>query len=136
MSYAAQHAAIRERFNDQWADRTPVAWPNVDFTPPNNAAWCRLSINDGDSEHRSMGGDTNIHRHFGTVFVMCFAPVAGGDAASLSNADFACGIFRGWEHTSSGVYFRRPPFVRSLGIDGEKWYQVNVSARFERDTFY
>lgn len=135
MTYDAQHAAIRARLNTQWAGATPIAWPNVDFTPPNNAPWIRLSIQDADAAQVSMGGDTNIHRHKGLVYVMVFVPLSSGDGVALAYADTACGIFRGWQDPSSGVYFRQAPRVVTVGADSDKWYHVNVLAPFERDSF-
>ena len=136
MTYAAQHNALRARFNTEWAGATPIAWPNARFVPTNDAAWVRFAVKDGDVNTASIGGDTNIHRHLGLLYVMVFTPLSSGDAAALTLADTAAAIFRGWQDPSSGVYFRSPPKATLIGVDEDTWYHANMIAPFERDSFF
>lgn len=134
MSYESQHNAIRARFAAQWGSTTPVAWPNVDFTPPDNTAWVRLNVADADTRQASFGDPgNNVHRHTGLVTVMIFTPLGQGDKEALELADQAAAIFRGWQDSSSGVLFRSPPFVRQIGSE-KKWFHLNLLCPFQRDS--
>lgn len=136
MSFEAQHNAIRARFAAQWGTTTPVAWPNVKFTPGNELAWVRFTVADASGRQASMGQpDENLHRYTGLVTVQIFTKLGTGDERALELADLATGIFRGWRDASSGVRFRQAPYVRTVPGPQEKWHQLNVLAPFERDSF-
>lgn len=133
MTWESQHNALRDRFDTQWANTTPIAWPNVTFDPPDAAAWVRFVATDATARTASFGDPgNNVHRHTGLLTLMIFVPVNTGDKEALELADQASAIFRGWQDAASGLRFRQPPFVRQVGPD-RKWYQVNVLCPFERD---
>lgn len=70
MSYADEGAAIRQHFADGWDGRTPVAWPNVDFEPPEDGSpWVRLTILGADAVQAEFGLDDRRFRHTGIVIV-------------------------------------------------------------------
>lgn len=135
MTLAAAHAAIRQRFETQWAARTPAQYPSVTFDAPDNEAWVRLNIDDAATEWASFGvPDGNTERHFGQVTVQIFVLSGEGEGEALELADVVKGIFRNWSDVSSGLRFLVPPYARQVGVDG-KWYQINVVAPYQFDDF-
>lgn len=137
VDFATQHKAIRERFDDQWADTLASVHNNVDFTPDKTATqngYVRVTIADAAAIWASMGAPgSNVQRNAGLVTLSVFTPSGNGDALALAYADQLAAIFRSWSHSASGVRFRVPPYVRQIGKNG-KWYQLNVLAPFERDS--
>jgi len=135
MTYEAAHSALRARFETQWASATDIAWPNVEFTPPDDDDWVRFVISDTGAFQASMGDPgNNIHRHTGVVTIMIFTRLGLGDEAGLEYADLATAIFRGWEDAATGLRFREPPFVRQVPGQAHKWYHINVLCPYERDS--
>jgi len=136
MTYEAAHNAIRARFNTQYSAPTRVAWPNAEFTPPTDdtTVWVRFTILDGASRQASAGAAANMHRHPGLVVVNIFAPLNRGDKAALETVDEVSAIFRNWQDASNRIRFFSPE-VERVGPE-EKWYQINVSFMFERDTAF
>lgn len=131
MSYAEAHNEIREHLFMSWADATPIAWPNVNFTPPNpQSSWIRLSISDGDSNQMELGSNPATIRYAGIIYVQIFTRLDIGDAVALQLADTVKQIFNNW----CGVSVRcRAAKIKVIGNDGNGWYQVNVVVPFYRD---
>lgn len=135
MSYAAAHAAIRERFEDQWGSTTPAQMPNVKFDKPDDEAWVRLTIEQTGSRWGSFGDpDNNVERNVGQVTVQIFTLVGEGEGDAIEFADQVRAIFRSWSDPTSGVRFLVPPYARQIG-SGKKWYQINVVAPFQFDDY-
>lgn len=131
MSTLIENNELRTRFNTVWASRTPVAWPNIPFTPPSpQSEWCRFSIVEGESRQTTFGATTNNFRTPGTLFVQLFDKPGAGDADILQRADEVAGIFRNWCGTNVRC---RVPTIRAIGDTSDGWYQVNVSVPFVRD---
>lgn len=134
MSYESEHNELRSRFNDQWGDTTPVAWPDVTFNPENlTVPWVRFSIQDGNSKQLTIGADNNPHRCFGQVSIQIFIPLGQGDATALQLADAAAGIFRNWRGTNIVC---RQPLSGAGGPDGQGWYMLPVTIPFHRDELF
>lgn len=134
MTYAVAHAAIRLRFETQWAAATPAQYPNVKFTKPDEP-WVRVTIADARSDWASMGDPgNNVERNLGQVTVQIFVKSGDGEGIGLGLTDQVKAIFRSWSDASSGVRFVVPPYARQVGADG-KWYQINVVAPFRFDDF-
>jgi hypothetical protein len=92
MGYAAERQAIEQRFIAAWTE-TPIAWGNVDFTPPDGAAWVRLHIENGDSYQASLGSPVLV-RHPGLIQIAIFVPAGTGEGQAASLADQASVVFR------------------------------------------
>lgn len=133
MSFAATASTIRQRFASEFAivrPSVPVAYPNRQFTPPDNAEWVRLSIVEGASALAALGGaGGNLYRDSGVVVAQIFVPAAAGDGLAYGIADEIAAIFRAT--VVSGVRFRTPS-TAPVGPDGP-WYQRNVSVPFSAD---
>ena len=131
--YASELQAIESRFATEWNDRTPVAYHNVPFVPPENppAPWVRLTVLSGQSSQASMG-DTALFRHSGVIDVTVFVPAGTASKGARELVDAVAEIFR--RKQFSGITCRAPGFG-DVGVrDG--WYQINVSFPFHRDAIF
>ena len=138
MSYDTEADAIRARFNTSWGATTPIAWPNVNFTPPAGEPWVRLTIRSDEAFSASLPAPTIRHRHTGMVVVQVFTPDNEGDAEARTLADQVCAIFR--DVTAGGITYRgvdgSSPYVTEVGPDGSGWYQLNVWVPYYRDSLF
>lgn len=138
MTYQAEAAAIRTRFSTEWDDTTPIAWPNVNFTPPNPpSAWVRFTILPATASQSEIGANP-LYRHTGFVVIQVFTPDNAGPGEAEQLAEQACGIFRGV--TAGGIRYQGPrneaPVVQTIGNDGNGWYQVNARISYTRDSTF
>lgn len=134
MSYATEGTAIRSRFNTAWGATTPIAWPNVNFTPPSGEPWVRFSVKTSDADEIGMNsGGTRRYRHEGMVAIQVFTPSNEGPGEALTLAEQVCAIFRGV--VADGIRYGAP-YVTEAGIDSAGWYQVNAWCPFYRDSLY
>lgn len=131
--YKTEFEAIARMFNDGWGE-TPIAWENMDFTPPSPpAAYVQFSVLNGDANQATIGAPgSNIFRHVGMVSINVFTPESTGKAESLRLADMAAAIFRG--RTDDGLRFKAPK-ATPLGVQ-DHYFQVNISVPFARDSFF
>lgn len=132
MSYASEAAAIRTRFNTEWASATPIAWPNVTFTPPSGEPWVRLSILPAGADQTTMGNvGSATFWYDGTVNVQVFTPANEGDGEARTLAEQVCAIFRSVE--AGGIIYDTP-YTTPIGNDGSGWFGINVWAPYRRET--
>jgi hypothetical protein len=108
-----------------------ISWPNTQFKVP-NTSWVEFGIVDGTATQISTGATTNNFRHAGVVTVACYTPTGAGDLAALQLSDGVCDIFRAWQ--SGGITFRAPNINVVGQTQTKKFYQVNVSIPFQRDS--
>ena len=131
MSEQTANNELRTRFDTVWANRTPVAWPNVTFTPPSpQASWCRFSITNGEAQQTTIGSTTNNHRFTGVIYIQVFTATNAGDSVALQRADEAAAIFRNWCGTNIRC---REATIKTIGANADGWYQINVSIPYRRD---
>lgn len=111
--------------------KTPIAWPNVNFTPP-SGAWVRFNVLDGEGAWRSIGSPgSNIAGYVGVVVVQVFVPLLSGESTARDLADSAAEIFQG--QVIGGIRFS-PATVQILNTSlADGWHQINVSIPFRRD---
>lgn len=111
--------------------KTPIAWPNVNFTPP-SGAWVRFNVLDGEGSWRSIGSPgSNIAGYVGVVVIQIFVPLLSGESTARDYADSAAEIFQG--QVISGIRFS-PATVQILNTSlADGWHQINVSIPFRRD---
>lgn len=132
MNYQTLGNTIRSRFKTQIADARSLStqYDNQDYTKPNNAMWCRLSILTGDSFQASFGGAGGKRfRTPGTMIAQIFCPIGLGDKAALQMADYIVTAFRAV--TDTNVVFKTPS-VQRIGRTESEW-QINVSCPFYVD---
>lgn len=123
-------SAILSRFQTQWADRTPVAYPNVDFTPPDDEPWVRLDIVWGEASPATMGA-TRRNTLPGVIFINVFH--APGEARGAAHAliDAARDIFNRVEF--SGVRCDVPSGPEPVRGGDKQWDQVVTRVAFTVD---
>jgi len=107
----------------------PIAYRGVELDPPDDASWCRLSIQhtDGDQETLAAAGGREFQDN-GFVFVQIFVPKgSGADQILAQLIDVAKGAFRGVTTTSGVVFWE----VGHRDLSDEPQYiRANVSAQF------
>ena len=138
-NYCEEHEALAAQFEANWHPvspstgyLTPIAWENVDFTPPDPIAnWVEFSIVTGESMQASFGAPgQNNFRHHSVISINIYVPAGAGKLAALALADKAAAIFR--VQRADGILFRAPT-VTTLG-EGGGYYRANVSVPFRRDS--
>ncbi len=119
------HNVIRTQFKELVADvlGIQVQYDNVALEPPDNEAWVRLTILDGDSTRSSYG----TYKTTGVVDISVFIPLGEGDQEAFSIADRIVNAFL--PATVQGVQFRVPS-ASSIGRSGRFW-QVSVTCPFQ-----
>lgn len=131
--YQGEFEALAGVFETGWANQTPIAWENLDFSPPDPmSSWVRFSVLSGEAFYASIGAPgNNVIRHPGLIVVQVFVPLNAGALLTLDLADDAAGIFR--DYRSGGVRCS-PPWVTTIRPSArDGWHQVNVNIPFVRD---
>lgn len=144
MSFELERLAIGTEFETLWVSggkaRTPIAWENKQFTPPNKAAYVRLTVRNSEGLRLTFGDLDGVadYRYPGIVFVQVFVPEDTGDKDARKLADAAAAIFRSKTLnmmdgvTLKGVIRMRTPRVDVIGArDG--YFQMNVMIPYVRD---
>jgi hypothetical protein len=132
MTFEQLANTIRSRFKTQVADTQslPTQYDNHSFDNPDNAQWCRLTINFGESFQASNGGTgANRFRTPGVMTAQLFTPTGKGDKDILALADVIKTAFRCV--TDSGVVFKTPS-IKRVGRVKKEW-QINVNCPFYAD---
>jgi hypothetical protein len=130
MNFKQAEAAVRGYFNTNWNGTTHIAWPDVDFIPPNET-WVRFSMKNNVGFQASIGSPSNnLHRREGVVYIQIFQKEGQGSTDARSKADIAADIFM--DNALDGVHFHNIN-ARDIGADGSGWYQWTVSAEFQYD---
>lgn len=130
MSYEAALKAILSYFETEWAEETPVCWPNDPFNIPSEASWVRITVLNANSRPASLGGTTKMYRHNGIVAIQIFCEPGQGNAEIESLVDTITAIFRG--KSVSGCKFGG--FERQdHGHNEHGWVQTNINFPFYRD---
>ncbi|TGE04629.1 phage tail terminator-like protein [Hymenobacter fodinae] len=133
MSYEAAAAAINAHFANEWNERTPVAYDDVEFTTPNDVPWVRLTVQHSMGYQASVGSPgSNQFRREGLVTVQILTPFGNGKIKSMQLADQVTAIFQRLGRVE-GISFRDVR-LNEVGNASTGWYHVNVKAEFEYDT--
>lgn len=132
MSWPAIANAIRSRFKAQIADVLPLTtqYDNQNLDNPDNAIWCRLTINSGETLQKSIGSPSaNRERTPGVMTAQLFGPVGNGDGELREKAENIRVAFR--NVTDTGVSFGNPK-IKEIKRVGNEW-QINVNCPFYAD---
>lgn len=120
--------AILSYFITQWGSTCPVAYDNIEFTPPDNAKWIRLSVRNNDTNNLSIGvkGNRRFER-YGFIFFQVFIPGDSGtyDGDQLCNA--IVDLFEG--EKIQNIYFPKGTYTEYGKED--VWFQYNGSISWE-----
>jgi hypothetical protein len=132
---AAAQKAIYVRFETQWGDRCPVAYPNAPFTPPTDpkAPWASLVILWGDAFPQTQGvaGEgRGRNSSVGIVQIDLYVPKDEARERLMANADAARDIFNRADF--NGVRCDAPSAPKPVAGDDE-WDRLIVSVPFSVD---
>ena len=125
MSFASERTNIEGRFNTNWTTTT-IAWGNTDFDMPNNAAWVRFNILNGNTSYRAING---LKRHTGIINIQIFGPINSGTHTIREYSDTIAAIFDG---QSFNDVVCDVASIQTIGTD-DKFHQVNVNIPYWRD---
>jgi hypothetical protein len=120
------HLAIIARIDAQWGTTTDIAWPNVDFSPPDDEQWLKVDILWGDAFLETMEA-TASNRIYGVVQFSLFGPQGEGYGAMMTNIDTLRDILNRW--SGSGVSFGATSGPAEL--DDEQYAGLMVSTPFD-----
>tara|TARA_Y100001960_G_C14649059_1_gene814849 strand:+ start:54 stop:455 length:402 start_codon:yes stop_codon:yes gene_type:complete len=130
MNFTQAENAVQSHFYTEWGDKTPVAWPDIDFDPPDET-WVRFTMRNNDAYQASIGNPgSNYHRRIGLVTIQVFQPQGQAGQDARVKADLAADIFIA--NGLSGITFKNVN-ARAIGHDGNGYYQINVTAEFQYD---
>ena len=126
MSFEALRDSIEARFDTNWAT-TPVAYENVDFTPP-DGPWVRLTIIIGQGQTAGIDGTNPTVRDTGLISIQLFVPAGTGTKLADGYIDSLVAIY---EHTRFDGILAYTASPVPLGVtDG--WHQTNITIPFRR----
>lgn len=132
MNFLEAEAEIRDFFNTAWAGATQIAWPDVEFSIPNDQTWLRFNCQENDGEQVSVGSPgANRFRQYGFVTIQVFQPIGQASKDARTKASNALDIFKG-AITDNGIHFENV-YGRQVGNEGNGFYQINVIASFYYD---
>ena len=136
--FADSERAIQSRVVTEWADATPVKWPNVDFAQPKGTPWIAVHIQDAGAVKGAIGSGTgSLERYAGVLICQVFAPEDTGTAIAKGLADDFAALFKDIQISSgsSGTITFDLPSFREIGTVESGLYQINVNCPFRRDRF-
>jgi len=127
---------VRTAFGTHWTtageDLSIVAWDNLDFDPANLDAYLILGLAHSSGSLASLGAGTSVQVRrvailAGQLFVRHNTGQARADALAEILLDFV-------ESTHiTGIRFRDQSMIEAGRI--QQWFQVNVNAQVEYDSF-
>ena len=113
----------------------PIAWPNVNFTPPDaNTGYIRAQLFPATAEQTTLGTDGQ-NRHTGIFQVDVIWPENQGLTAPTEKAGAIADHFkRGTLLTTDSIALRidQPPLVRGIIVDGGT-IQIPIDVRYTVD---
>lgn len=132
MNFSEAEAEIRKFFDTTWSNATEIAYPDLEFTPPDDKTWVRFDVRENAGNQVSIGSPSaNRFRHFGIVTVQIFQPLGQGSKDARAKTVLAINAFQG-QTTANGAVFSEVT-GRQIGNDGNGFYQINVLASFYYD---
>lgn len=149
-TYNEENDALSGLFREKWildpeepvsGELTPIAWPGMDFERPKDAEgrlldYVAFFIINGESQQIGFGSPgSNLRRHNGIVIVKIFAGhgIGTAEGRALQLGDRFCAVFPSNQNLS-GVIFQSP-YIRKIGENADKVYQVNGFCPFTRDNY-
>lgn len=112
--------AIADRVASTWATATPIAYPNVVFTPPNDSSWAQYHILKGQPIEGELLG---VSIRIGTIMFDVNVPIGNGTRVLELLADRAEAMFR--YQDLNGVQCEEP-YTETLGEVGGYYRAVTI----------
>lgn len=111
----------------------PIAWDNVPFQPPADAAYVAIRIEPAETTIASLGGTLSRWRSKGAVVVDVYTPHGEDTRLAFAIAGDVVEIWRATTLESGKLAFRRMD-IRRVGINEQQnQYQLTVAAEFYFD---
>ena len=132
-TYNDVRAAIEGRIAAEMAlsPSYSVAYPNVPFTPPNNAPWLQVFLLFGDNNYATLiGPNPGFNAQNGVLTVNVFTPVGVGAAANYTIAERIKDLFD--RQTVSGIIFDAAsgPNVINPSAPEAAYFQTQLTVSF------
>lgn len=132
-TYNDVRAAIEKRISAELAKAPtyPVSYPNVPFTPPNNAPWLQVSLLFGDNAYATLlGPQVGMNRQNGTITINVYTPIGLGAGANYTIAERMKDLFD--RQTVSQIVFDAASGPRQITpASPEAYYQTQLTVTFE-----
>ena len=94
MSRELERRTVFNHLSSVWLPEFgPIAWPNIEFVPPENARWAGVSIIYADSFRASLGNDF-FKRHESFLQIDLFTPTGRGSSPNLNAVDYLENIYQ------------------------------------------
>jgi uncharacterized protein DUF4128 len=122
--------AIETAFNTAWGTTTPIAWPNIAFTPPATGSWVKVDFIWGNGAVFTKGTSNGINTVVGVLQLAIFGPKDVGDGALAGLAETARAIFNRERLLSPNDDVMFGAVSGPVPRDEESWRSLVVSAPF------
>ena len=143
MASSTYNTTIESTFATAWGATTPIAYDNVEFTPPSSSAYVKLEVWDGPSSKASIGAGNQLRRTIGTAFFTIYTPMGLGSKPARTYADQIVTIFRDLQ--IGGLVFEEGDISRigekyypsgGTSVNGTgQWYELMVAIPFRSDVY-
>lgn len=138
MSTVAAARIIETQLATSWGATTPIAWPNVPFTPPSTGEWIKIDFlwGTGAVVAKRAVGFIGLSSVAGVLQISIFGPKGSGDGSLQSLAETTRLIWTRTRYTdfsNADVWFGVPS--GPVSIFDEAWRALVVSAPFRVYTF-
>ncbi len=143
MSRETERQLITTHFAQLWEANypdIPVAWPNHEFTTPNDSQFVVFNLVDRGTTRETLGRDY-IKRHRSTLQLDLYTPADGGVRSAALISEFLENTYDTLDLLTSDnevVYFRTTSSrtvsaneARAVNLD-DGWYRVIVECPYDR----
>lgn len=128
MIFDTVQQSIENRFETDWGTTSELTFDNLEFKPPTNDNWVRLSIRFNPTSQATLG-DNPVWRTEGVAIAQVFVPDGEGLKPARVLGNSVASILQGKQF--DGITFRGAEMV-DVGRS-ESWWQVNVVVPFKVD---
>ena len=133
-TYTEEITTILTRFEtviNGWPPVLNVSWQNSRLEPKRLSEYVRVDVIPINAARVGLGSDEDLNRYEGELQVQIFTTPNNGSYRALEIADVLSNAFR--DLRLDDITFRTPYI--SIGGQVAGWYQVNMSCRYQRDSF-
>jgi hypothetical protein len=116
--------AILARFDAQWGTTTDIAWPNVEFVPPDAKTWVQLDILWGDGFMETMNGR---NRMYGVIQISVNGLKGVARSDLITKVNTARDVFNRWDGSGVSCGAASPP----RPVPDDEWDRAVISIPFD-----
>ena len=122
MDYSEIRSILETHLTANWS-RTPIAYENVPFDPPEQEPWIRCILQPVHQETSSLGD--LCKRTYASYWIQIFTPLNEGSGEAYNIAAELEPLFR--HRQINGITFTVPT-ITHVGDDGNGWYMLILKA--------